>query len=89
MSKVLVYPPGSVLTLTQGEYSDFCVAGQLVTLKECDLRRLGRKFVAEKGDRWEASPTYFPAWLVVNGYCMPLECSEVHIGNYGGLQIGD
>jgi hypothetical protein len=91
MTKTNVYGPGKTLLLSEGEYSDFGYAGQLVTLKKCDLGALAAEFVGQwKGDRWRFDgASNFVAWLVAQQYCAPIECEEVHIGSYGSLQIGN
>lgn len=76
--------------MSEGEYSDFGYCGQLVTLKVCNLRDLidayKAAFALEHGDEEWRNPDIqgFVAWLIVTEHCMPLTCSEVHIGSYGG-----
>jgi hypothetical protein len=86
--RALFYPRGTVLLMSSGEYSDYAYVGQLVTIKDCDLPKLAQEcrdtFKKEEGGwRDEADANDFPSWLVANGYAVPLECSEVHVGSYG------
>lgn len=83
-STSLKYPPGSVLVMTTGEYSDFGVVGILVTMQECDLPALAKEYANGKPSYEPAGmPNNFPAWLISKGYAMPVDHSEVHLGDYG------
>jgi hypothetical protein len=85
MKKTLCYPIGSILTFTDGEYSDFHLAAYLVTIKYCDIPKLAQECANGKIAHKDlfANPENFPAWLIVNGYAMPVDHSEVHLGEYG------
>jgi hypothetical protein len=83
----LIYRAGSVILFTKGSYSDFETSGLVVAIKECNLPLLAQEFArAYEPDperHWQhAIPTEFPAWLIVNGYAMPVDVSEVHLGDY-------
>lgn len=87
--KVLNFPAGSVITMTTGEYSDFQISAYVVTLKHVDLPALVREFKAThqpEHDHDKPSADRFPSWLIANGYCMPVETTEVQLGDgWGGF----
>lgn len=90
MDNTLIYPKGSILTLSSGEYSDYGIVGILVTVKDCDLRTLAAEYKASHRpkNQWDKpDPDGFVAWLVVHGHAMPVDASEVHIGSYGRLEL--
>lgn len=82
--KVMFYPKGSVITFTSGEYSDFSVRGFVLTIQDCDLPKLAQKMANGKEPYMDqdADPDNFPAWLIANGYAMPVDHSQVHLGDY-------
>lgn len=93
----LKYPPGTAITFTTGEYSDFCTRGTLITLKEVDLAACARAFHIEyvaKEAETEARSEYIDdeqvedlvPWLIVNGYAMAAAVEEVHLGSYGDFE---
>lgn len=89
--KTLCFPAGKAIAFSTGEYSDFCYRGVVVTLKECDLFKLGQEFKAEKekeNDNDWVEPQGFPSWLVANGHAFPAEIQEVHCGSYGEFELG-
>lgn len=75
----LKFPRGSVIQFTEGEYSDFCLCGMVVTIKDCDLPALAKEYAAFE-NAWAGK---FATWLVANGHAMPCEATEVHLGSYG------
>lgn len=90
--KTLVFPAGSIVLLTEGEYSDYSFIGDFVARKECDLHALATAFKAQykPEHEWDGpNPDKFAAWLVVEGWMYPGAAQEVHIGGYSGLDIGD
>lgn len=46
--RTLQYPKGSIMVFTTGEYSDFGMAGFLVTIKDCDLPALAQAYDKEQ-----------------------------------------
>jgi hypothetical protein len=93
MTEILKYQPGTVLCFTCGAYSDFNLCGSVVTIKECDLPKLVGKFKEWKRlpenqsySEEEADPSDFPSFLIVSGYAMPLDCQEVHLGEYSTFE---
>lgn len=90
MDRTLNYPKGSILVLTSGEYSDYGMVGYVVTVEDCDLRALAQEYrnAHKPANQWDRpDPDGFVAWLVVNGYAMPVDASTVHLGSYGELMI--
>lgn len=86
---VLKYKPGVVIQFSHGEYSSYGMVGLVVTLKECDLPALAQQYVGQRkaaiaaGKEYrEAEPENFPSWLITNGYVMPVDYQEVHLGGY-------
>lgn len=92
MIDVLKYPRGTPLIFTKGEYSDYGLAGLLVTIKDCDLPSLAQAFVADARakvkDAYLADddPRLFASWLVANGHAMPMAAETVHLGQYGRFE---
>lgn len=88
---ILVFPAGSVIAFSSGEYSDYSYCGTVVTLKQCDLIELGKvykeKHIPEYDWQDSPSPEGFSSWLVVNGYAMPVQWQEVHCGCYGRFEL--
>lgn len=81
----LIYPRGTPLLFTYGEYSDFGVIASIVTIQDCDLPKLSRQFIAEHKPEYEwdkADQHDFAGWLIANGYAMPMTVEEVHLGEY-------
>lgn len=83
-TKIQQFPPGSVLVLTTGEYSDYTIVGVLVTIKPCDLPYLydlyRSSYKAE--DQWSGKPdpNDFPSWLVANSFAIPVDFSKILLG---------
>lgn len=87
MPRVLRYPKGSVLQFTTGQYSDFRTCGLLVAVQNLDLPKLAQKMTAGKHRYDGAEHEDFASWLVANGHAMPVDSSEVHLGEYGRWEI--
>lgn len=83
--RTLIFPAGSAIILTEGEYSDKGIAGTVVTLKECDLPALAKQYRAAtnpEGKAYGDDISGFVSWLVANGWAFPAEVQEVHLGGY-------
>ena len=77
MTDVLKFGAGVAIQFTEGCYSDFGLAGAVVTLKECDLIDLGKQYIAEfDEDDWDRPD--FSSWLVMKGHAFPAEIQQVH-----------
>lgn len=88
MTGILIYPRGSVLVFTSGEYSDFSMRGHIIAATDLDLPLLARQFALEER-AMVAKETIlgedmadFSGWLVSRGLALPLEISVVHLGSY-------
>jgi hypothetical protein len=99
MSEVLKYPRGTALQFTSGEYSDFCTRGLVVTIKDLDLHEAATAYMREQcdatpdEDRRSFGVSYdlggFVSWLVAQGYAMPADVEEVHLGEYDRFAFGE
>ena len=90
MAATNIYPAGTAIAFSTGEYSDFGYIGHVVTLKTCDLAALIDEFKGafKPKDEWdEPDPGQFVAWLVAHGHAFPADVSEVHLGSYGELEL--
>ena len=92
MTEPHLYPAGSYLVLTMGEYSDFSVAAHLVARRELNLLALAAEYreqfkPSEPSWQDQPYPEGFVAWLCVEGHAMSADVSEAHIGSYGRLEI--
>ena len=89
MSDILVFPAGRAIQFTHGEYSDFGNVGAVVTLKDCDLKKLVQEFYDEEMLKEDSDDCYyfeiqpFVSWLITKGYCFPAEIQAIHLGSYG------
>lgn len=78
---------GEVILLTTGEYSDYGIRGQLVFIKDCNLKAYVKSKVDGK-EQYTADcpePEHIPSNLVADGYALPLEYREIHLGDYGNF----
>jgi hypothetical protein len=85
VSEVLVFPAGSTIMFTSGEYSDFRMCGCFVTLKECDLKALMREFMLTAPiEKWSRTPepNNFGSWLCAQGHAFTADIQTVHVGDY-------
>ena len=89
MKEILKFSKGSIIVFTEGCYSDFGICGYLVSVVDLDLIKLAaqfrKEFVADKETPWRdvAESRDFPSWLVAQGLAMPVDYSQVHVGDYG------
>lgn len=93
--KFLQYPRGSVIAFTAGVYSNFRMEGLVVAVDDLDLPTLAQSYNARNGGKQflqktdqdpysgESGDYYgFVAWLIANGFALPVEHSEMHLGDY-------
>lgn len=81
--QTLVYPPGSAIQITSGEYSDFACLACVITLKTTNLPELAVRYAAQvraRGDHLKIDG--FPAFLITEGYAMAADVMTVHLGSY-------
>lgn len=77
---------GTAVQFTSGEYSDFGTCGFIVTIQEFNLGEVIKKYQEETNKKrvpYKDDIHGFPSWLVANGYAMPGEVEEIHLGSYG------
>ena len=86
--KTLIFPAGSAIMFSSGEYSDYFINGAVVTMKKVNIAELSKKFSEEEKcpDGFLHIPD-FVGWLIKNEYAFPAELAEVHLGAYGRLNI--
>ena len=81
-------PAGTLLLLTQGEYSSYGV--RAVGRAACDLdpRSLINEWTASnppKNELWKFDEHAFIAWLVATGKVEELSATEWYLGDYGDV----
>lgn len=86
----MIYEPGTILLLEEGEYSDFGYCAQMVTLCRLDIKDAVDKYREQykPKNEWDRpNPDGFAAWLCATQQCAGLNCQTLHIGSYGELKI--
>ena len=81
---------GTLITFSSGAYSDYGYCGLIVLTQHCDLKLLGKRYVASYKHRYEGDKPYpedFPSWLVCNGYGFEVDTNEIHLGEYGDFNM--
>lgn len=81
---------GEIVSLSSGEYSDYCVNGTFISQKSFNLssaKDTFKVFVNEnkKDFCYSDIQEQFLTWLVANEYLMPLDTREIHLGTYGEI----
>lgn len=82
--------PGNFVLFERGYYSektnlDHVVAVKYFSLSET-LEAYKEQFVPD--DEYDRADQYgFIAWLIINGYVIPVECREIHLGEFDDLKI--
>ena len=78
---------GTVITLEQGEYSDFRYAGPFGALKDIDTQILVAKFRSKtrRKNIYDDLVDGFIAWLARNRYIEDRDCTRVFLGSHGDL----
>jgi hypothetical protein len=90
MSQNTKLMPGQLVSLTQGEYSDFGIVDIVVVRKECDLKELREEFLKqhEPKHQWDTGdPSAFVAWMAREEYVASASYSEIHLGGYGRIEF--
>ncbi len=83
-------PIGAIFTVTQGEYSDFCIDGVFKALKELNSTDLVAEFnTTERVGTYEFESAFL-AWLIRKGYIDCIECFELYLthGSYNRPSFG-
>lgn len=79
---------GEVIFFSHGAYSDYSYCGEVIFTKDCDLAEQAieyRKSTNLEGDSCSDQISSFSGWLVGQGFCLPLECREIRLGEYGSF----
>ena len=85
--KVLSYKKGDIISLEEGEYSDYSILAIVVAIVDINLEELSKKFISEyvvpEDKKWLDKPfaSNFPAWLVAKQYVVPVHYSTCHTGD--------
>jgi hypothetical protein len=81
---------GSIMTITEGEYSDFTIHGTFTVLRDIDPDAVEEAFMKAHPDedrdclRCLGMVTRF---LIDAGYVEKLETSNLHLGDYGCMNL--
>lgn len=89
---------GQHITFAEGEYSDYCVEGLVVSIVEFDLSALKSEWESEHTstkshshykhrDERRVTGTAFLPWLVSKGLVEDVDYIEIHTGSYGEVDI--
>ena len=95
MKTVTKVSTGEIIFFSDGCYSDYGYCGKVVFIKDCDLSELlaiyhaAQKELYEKTDDYSDKPSAngFVSWLCAGQLCVTIEAREIHLGEYGELQI--
>jgi hypothetical protein len=75
-----MFKQGQILTLEQGEYSDFQYAGPFRVLRDLDIQSVVDRFQSTVGrDKY---PNAFIAWLATEGYIEDVGGSRWDLGSF-------
>lgn len=89
---------GELVALSTGEYSDYCVNGLFVVLKNFDAQVLLDDWAKETGRElvngtvradYSNQQVDFIGWLNNGGYVKDVEYRELHTGNYGKTELSE
>lgn len=86
---------GELLILSHGEYSDYSYSGPFRVLKDFDPKEQAdecREYwrqLPESERCWQEGPdsSNYIAFLHARGFIEDVDCTEIHVGSYGRLQI--
>lgn len=81
-------PVGTLLLLTSGEYSSYCVGAIGRAVVELDPPVLVKQWLDENppvSAHWRFDSEKFLAWLVVSGLVEELAATEWYLGDYGDI----
>jgi hypothetical protein len=75
----LKYSAGTTILFTQGCYEDFCTAGIVTLVEDCDFRELGAEYAEDIKDAPEYDRPGFAYWLCNDGHASFARVEEVHL----------
>lgn len=85
MDDMVIIPAGSLLTVTTGVYSDYCVRGVFRATANIDasaLRDAWLKEHPEQDGEYTFREAEFLGWAARQGLIEPLDCFEWHLSDY-------
>lgn len=81
------YPKGTIILFSEGVYSDFGYCGEVRLLMDLDVKKVEKEYRAahvlvKQNEYDEPSQSGYVGWLIRTGIAEPLECQQVHLGDY-------
>lgn len=76
---------GSLLSMEEGEYSDYQVKGFFVVLSDFSPHELMEEYRAQSEDSSYRDHDGFAAYLIRRGLLLEIQYGVLHIGNYYGF----
>lgn len=90
MSEAMIpIPAGALLTITTGEYSDYCIKGVFRASRQLNCDALKSAWLQLHPDQLEAysfEEREFLAWLAAEGWLEPVDCFEWHLSDYRDVE---
>lgn len=86
MSGMLPIQSGALLTVTTGEYSDYCVRGVFRALTDIDAGKVRGEYLSGRPEQREANSfdgDGFLSFIAAKGLIEPVDCFEWHLCDYG------
>jgi len=96
--QITEFKAGELMTISTGEYSDYCVNGLFSVLKDFDAQVQLAAWAAETGREMTGDGVYsnyqnkqidYMGWLNRNGFVEDVTFRELHIGDYGETELSD
>lgn len=96
MDKIEVFKVGELMTMSSGEYSDYCVQGLFKVIIDFDAQQKLAEWAEENGKElkgggvysgWSSRGVDFLGWLNSNNYIAEIEYRELHLGGYGDTRL--
>jgi len=98
MDEISGFKKGELVTVSTGEYSDYCVNGLFEVLNDFDAIEQLNVWCSETGrsikngvverDYKNENIEYMP-WLVTKGFVKDVDYRELHTGGYGETRLCD
>lgn len=92
-----LFKQGELITVSGGEYSDYCVHGIFTVDIDFDAQELLKQWTDETGRKYSDNGTVrmygdndeigFLGWMNKKGYVTELPYREIHTGDYGDVEI--
>lgn len=83
----MIIKKGTIVAITSGEYSDYCLDGHVIALKDFDPQEQAREFKENNVIQEYRDRSAFLAYLIINGFVDPTsKVVELWLGNsYDGF----